>query len=343
MAKSKCREQRLQARHVRRSLAEITPANSHRQRQSPLWGTLPPEVRNQIFFLAVSDSPKHHYCQLQPHLTNRHGMLETNVSTSLLRTCRLAYYETHGIPLRTTTFVVARFHLAISFFAKFTRKNVQDLEHIVVDSRCLFHWCNADPLYYLPELPQCRPRILTVRCLNEFPILEKGTSDGSDYSLSNLRHRLERLVSRLPISVEQLRLDFDTTYAPRQEVDTSIESVSEGLRILSSWELHASQPLPRRLLRRQPSDNMDPETKFTPEPCMPDPKMLVGIEPRPWVHPYQWRPEIPLRVPIHWATVTWTRSPTPEDLNAGSVSNVSRSKVVESAAMVADADSERTS
>ena len=94
----------LTARITRRTLFQITPLDCHPQTQSPLFSILPPELRNQIFELAVSQfedrtkpfpentfwyRPDHHY--------------ELRTETSLLRTCRLIYYETSVIPMRSAT------------------------------------------------------------------------------------------------------------------------------------------------------------------------------------------------------------------------------------------------
>ncbi|OCK83006.1 hypothetical protein K432DRAFT_292037 [Lepidopterella palustris CBS 459.81] len=121
------------ARVLRRRLAGITPLNCHAQRQSPLFSVLPPELRNQIFELAVSQyddlsrpyrenaywyRPGHHY--------------EPRTDTRLLRTCRLVYYETCVIPMRSATHHVY-FEHGISvpnYFFHFARKEQENIYHL---------------------------------------------------------------------------------------------------------------------------------------------------------------------------------------------------------------------
>ncbi|KAF1979667.1 hypothetical protein BU23DRAFT_102433 [Bimuria novae-zelandiae CBS 107.79] len=93
-----------EARALRRSLAEIKPENSNSQLQSPLYSILPNEVRNSVFEYAVCQvvnpfsKPETHHARRRPS----HELLPV-IDTSLLRTCRLVYYETRAIPLRSTT------------------------------------------------------------------------------------------------------------------------------------------------------------------------------------------------------------------------------------------------
>lgn len=80
-----------------------TPENIARcngQSQSPLFGTLPPEIRNHIFSLALlqyEDLSKpyeeHNYCYRPGHRARR------IVSTGLLQTCRLVWLEANHWPM----------------------------------------------------------------------------------------------------------------------------------------------------------------------------------------------------------------------------------------------------
>lgn len=93
-------------RLARRALADIEPNNSHSQTQSPLFSVLPAEIRMLIYQYAIVQvtdlfRPIKIY-GLCPLYRPGHDRC-TNISTSLLHTCRLIYYETHAIPLRSTT------------------------------------------------------------------------------------------------------------------------------------------------------------------------------------------------------------------------------------------------
>jgi hypothetical protein len=95
-----------QGRAIRRTLAAISPSNSHSQQQSPLFSVLPAELRLLIYKDALSQ----HLDLSRPINTDSKTPLfrpghthYTTVSTTLLSTCRLVYYEAHAIPLRSAT------------------------------------------------------------------------------------------------------------------------------------------------------------------------------------------------------------------------------------------------
>ena len=96
--------------HIRRSLASITPSNSHPQSSSRLFSTLPSEIRTQIYEYALCQVPTHDQPvsasshQYRPGHTHR-----ASISTSILQTCGLVYYEAHTIPLRSATHHVYEF------------------------------------------------------------------------------------------------------------------------------------------------------------------------------------------------------------------------------------------
>lgn len=97
-------ERQRKSRETRRILAAITPETSHLQTQSPLFSILPGEIRSLIFRLVLSE--KHdpdlpidvHTILYRPGHTHF-----TTFDLSLLRTCRLVYYESRAIPLRSAT------------------------------------------------------------------------------------------------------------------------------------------------------------------------------------------------------------------------------------------------
>ncbi|KAK8206084.1 hypothetical protein HDK77DRAFT_448660 [Phyllosticta capitalensis] len=82
----------------------LEPSQAHPQQQSPLWGKLPAEIRNQIFELAVSQ----HFDETREYPVGsyyrRPGYTHAfKVCTALLQTCRLAWLEAHSIPMRSAT------------------------------------------------------------------------------------------------------------------------------------------------------------------------------------------------------------------------------------------------
>lgn len=92
-------------------MAEITRAsietramaasNVHAQIQSPLFGGLPGELRNQIFELALEqyDDPDHMY-RGETYYCRPGSLGEKRVDTQLLRTCKRVYQEAKALPLR---------------------------------------------------------------------------------------------------------------------------------------------------------------------------------------------------------------------------------------------------
>lgn len=94
-----------EARALRRLLADITPENSNPQLQSPLFSVLPSEIRNLIFEYAVCQviDPLKSVPETENARRRPGHELQPVIDTSLLRTCRLVYYETRAIPLRSAT------------------------------------------------------------------------------------------------------------------------------------------------------------------------------------------------------------------------------------------------
>jgi hypothetical protein len=84
-------------------LSKLSYSDCLSQEQSPLFSTIPPELRNQIFGLALAEqngsfaipTHKHYY---RPDYTH-HRIIDT----ALLRTCRRVYMETRDIPQQNVT------------------------------------------------------------------------------------------------------------------------------------------------------------------------------------------------------------------------------------------------
>jgi hypothetical protein len=92
------------SRAMRRALAQITPGNSDPQTQSPLLTVLPSEIRNSIFEYAVCQTINCSRPVSNTSHTHRPGHeYDAHIDTALLRTCRLIYYETRTLPLRSAT------------------------------------------------------------------------------------------------------------------------------------------------------------------------------------------------------------------------------------------------
>jgi hypothetical protein len=93
-----------QVRVIRRSLASINPETSHPQNQSPLFSTLPSEIRNLIFQYAVCQQYDISVKTFKDAVACRPGhVFRTEIHTELLRACRLIYYEARMIPILSAT------------------------------------------------------------------------------------------------------------------------------------------------------------------------------------------------------------------------------------------------
>jgi hypothetical protein len=94
------------ARAVRRELAAITPSTSHAQHQSLFFSKLPSELRSMIYQYVLCQeqdaSRPIDVHSISPLFRPGHTQ-HTVLSTLILRTCRLVYYEAHRIPLQSFT------------------------------------------------------------------------------------------------------------------------------------------------------------------------------------------------------------------------------------------------
>ncbi|KAF1816531.1 hypothetical protein P152DRAFT_127155 [Eremomyces bilateralis CBS 781.70] len=157
----------LRGRNIRRSLAEISPADAPSQSQSPLF-RLPPEIRNYIFELACSqceetsklgDTP---YPGWRPLYEQRKSL---KTSTSLLATCKLVYSETSLIPIRSATHMVDleeppydTYTLALRPFATMTQRTLENLNHVHLLADFIYFFL-SDVIF---QMPRFRPKRLTV-------------------------------------------------------------------------------------------------------------------------------------------------------------------------------------
>ncbi|KAK7533099.1 uncharacterized protein J3D65DRAFT_532316, partial [Phyllosticta citribraziliensis] len=145
----------------------------HHQQQSPLWGKLPAEIRNQIFELAVSQhlDPSRPYEEGSFHY--RPGYTHTfRVCTALLQTCRLAWSETHSIPMRSATIPIwestargpdgrMRPHSITSFSRSvLTAANIRDMEHVQFFPQ--LYWLESNNLSRIFRNACFRPRRITI-------------------------------------------------------------------------------------------------------------------------------------------------------------------------------------
>lgn len=108
MTKIDRKKRQLAARKVRRDLEAIDPTECHQQRQSPLFGVLPPELRNIIFQLVLREEPDP--TRLYRYGRGRYGGTRWECQVKilhleLLRTCRIVYYETESLPMRLSPII----------------------------------------------------------------------------------------------------------------------------------------------------------------------------------------------------------------------------------------------
>jgi hypothetical protein len=157
------------ARQIRHQLKQISPANSYSQIQSPLFSKIPPEIRNQIFTLAVSQHdhvkprfPSEYWGKYIYEMTGWEYQKRT--CTELLRTCRLVYYETNSIPMTSAIHILPKFiptnHWGFCYddskrwINHLTSKNVAEFTHV----HCFGNLCVWHPWI---RLPQFQPRQVT--------------------------------------------------------------------------------------------------------------------------------------------------------------------------------------
>ncbi|KAF4301105.1 hypothetical protein GTA08_BOTSDO10603 [Botryosphaeria dothidea] len=215
---------RANRRRLRRGLLAIHPSNSVPQLQSPLWSKLPPEIRNEIFTLAVSQ----HLDLSRPYPRNswyyRPGYTHAfRTYTDLLASCRLAYWETNAIPLSTATLPVWEDRGPPDApkwkFAEFTARNTTLLNHVhFFVRRPNGHW-------YTP-LPQFRPRRITVTIRhtswygwpNDKPLMV----------LDTWRSGLCTPNVKFPSCLEELVIEFETLQRKKDQLDKIINTKAKN-------------------------------------------------------------------------------------------------------------------
>ena len=95
------------------ALPPTTPAvtidltTTHPQSQSPLFGKIPGEIRNEIFSLALQEyvDPENLYGR-EEYCTRPGYEGNKRIDVALLRTCKLIWSETRGIPEKNTEIIV---------------------------------------------------------------------------------------------------------------------------------------------------------------------------------------------------------------------------------------------
>ena len=184
----------IRARHVRRTLATVSPMNSFPQLQSPLFFKLPPEIRNLIFEFALRPSPNttgycascrayyHPFFERQPYMST-----DTVLSITLLLTCRLVYYECASLPIRLAIPHI-RNSSHVRWLTGLTARNVIDLDRV--------HWTIDCPATSsLLGIPQFQPNQLTVTVEEDLPLrksdLDLIITDMWPASLQSLKFELK--------------------------------------------------------------------------------------------------------------------------------------------------------
>ncbi|KAL1640153.1 hypothetical protein SLS58_007267 [Diplodia intermedia] len=215
-----------QRRRIRRQLTAISPSNAHPQKQSPLWSKLPPELRNQIFTLAVSQ----HVDVTRPYPANswhyRPGYTHAfSMYTDLLATCRLAYWEASAIPLSTATLPVWEDRGPPDApkwrFAEFTARNTALLNHVhFFVRRPNGHW-------YTP-LQQFRPKRITITIRhtswygwpNDKPLM----------ILDTWRYGLFPANTKFPSCLNELTIEFETLKRKKDQLNDIVNKHASNWR-----------------------------------------------------------------------------------------------------------------
>ncbi|KAF2478097.1 uncharacterized protein BDR25DRAFT_7992 [Lindgomyces ingoldianus] len=224
----KSRHQRANgARALRRSIQEITPENSHQQTQSPLFSTLPSEIRNLIFEYALCE------CQDETdpvdsqsrHFRPGHEY-KTRIETALLQTCRLIYYEAQAIPLRSATHHLFAFTGTGSkidwdhYIFHLTKQQGQNLYHLH-DIMGMIGFARLSKYLKHTHL-QWRKITWTIRTSLWGPLLAPPSAylelDGSLRAL------------RFPVSCQEVNIELETLENGATELRTAVEDFAAMCR-----------------------------------------------------------------------------------------------------------------
>jgi hypothetical protein len=238
-----------EGRRIRNQLRKINPSNSYEQLQSPLFNKIPPEIRNLIFELAVtqhddSTSPSSALTKWRYYHTHFGPKFHWKVYTDLLSTCRRIYYETNCLPMRCTThYMNLKFRAVdktVAWFSRLTAKNIDELERI--------HFClTIDYFEYfskISQLPQFQPKHITLSFmqLNHF-------STGSP-SLINELGLIFDSICPLANSVELFTIECESWAEDLNGMDALVKETEDQIQQPSrSW--HFERRDGKRLLREK--------------------------------------------------------------------------------------------
>ncbi|EON65445.1 hypothetical protein W97_04683 [Coniosporium apollinis CBS 100218] len=278
------RERRVAVRKVRRSLTEISPLNSHPQMQSPLFSVLPPEIRNQIFELALSEheDSTRPYDPTDNYYRPGHCFPKV-INTDLLRTCRRVYYETNTIPMSSATHCFWLGTISCSRdpsrtplrFESLTRKQQTDLNHVHV---FMAYYCREFSTFMSPQ--QFRPKHLTITISwgNNWSDTRYGNDDIQQlFSASWGSPDL----TKFPNELEDVKVEFEVTKEWKGKLDELVKRV-----MLWRFEL-------------RDGTNMVADESTTV---------------KSWTRQRGWRrTKPPSSYEIHVVTVTWRRSASAEN------------------------------
>ncbi|KAJ9648977.1 hypothetical protein H2199_000890 [Coniosporium tulheliwenetii] len=210
--------------HEERSLAEISPLNSHPQMQSPLFSVLPPEIRNQIFELAVSEyeDTTRPYDPTDDYYRPGHCFPKV-INTDLLLTCRRVYYETNAIPMRSATHHIwlgwtTMFrdpHRTPLRFPSLTRKHQTELNHVHV-----FAYPNLPDLSALISRQQFRPKHLTITVGWNY---DWSSPNDEDFPMSLDADWVLANNTKLPDELEDVKIEFEALMRRKDELDRLVK------------------------------------------------------------------------------------------------------------------------
>lgn len=225
MSPAERKRKQLATRETRHSLAKISPENSHGQLQSPLFGVLPPELRNEIFSLVCTQYedrrrpfPDNAFYYRPGHTAYK------RVDTALLLTCRRIYYETKALPLRLATIEIyypkhrGPPGFVMPNLSRYTRKNIDDFQHVhFFIQEC---WLRSHIINFWTNIPAFRPKKLTFTIrYSDWSNWEGG--EGPRLDLNGIKDSL------LPEGLEDLFMEFETSQNHQDELDRLVTRIAQ--------------------------------------------------------------------------------------------------------------------
>ncbi|KAF2428295.1 hypothetical protein EJ08DRAFT_680633 [Tothia fuscella] len=147
-------------------LLELQLTDCNLQDQSPLFSTIPAEIRNQIFGLALSENDGKDAIPTEKYWYRPDYTHDRYIDTALLRTCRRVYLETRDLPQQNVTcrFWIGSVERAAplrsiqsramqsSSSAPSPRNIDQENGDTVVESELPYGWENSDDMHYRKRL-----------------------------------------------------------------------------------------------------------------------------------------------------------------------------------------------